>query len=72
MELSTRIIHEDNIKDNSGAVMAPIVLSTTFERAEDGISYPEGYIYSRYDKILVILYLNKVDLGGLLFIGINY
>jgi cystathionine gamma-synthase len=50
MELSTRIIHEDNIKDNSGAVMAPIVLSTTFERAEDGISYPEGYIYSRYDN----------------------
>lgn len=50
MELSTRIIHEDNVKDNSGAVMAPIVLSTTFERAEDGISYPEGYIYSRYDN----------------------
>ncbi len=50
MELSTRIIHEDNVKDNSGAVIAPIVLSTTFERAEDGISYPEGYIYSRYDN----------------------
>jgi cystathionine gamma-synthase len=50
MELSTRIIHEDNVKDNSGAVMAPIILSTTFERAEDGISYPQGYIYSRYDN----------------------
>lgn len=50
MELSTRIIHEDNVKDNSGAVMAPIVLSTTFERAADGISFPDGYIYSRYDN----------------------
>ncbi len=50
MELPTRIIHEHNVKDNSGAVIAPIVLSTTFERAEDGISYPEGYIYSRYDN----------------------
>ncbi len=50
MEFSTRIIHEDNIKDNSGAVMSPIVLSTTFERGEDGISYPGGYFYSRYDN----------------------
>lgn len=50
MELATRIIHEDNIKDNSGAVMSPIVLSTTFERGEDGISYPGGYFYSRYDN----------------------
>ncbi len=50
MEFSTRIIHEDNIKDNSGAVMSPIVLSTTFERGEDGINYPSGYLYSRYDN----------------------
>lgn len=50
MELATRIIHEDNIKDNSGAVMSPIVLSTTFERGEDGINYPGGYFYSRYDN----------------------
>lgn len=50
MELSTGIIHEHNVKDNSGAVMAPIVLSTTFERGADGLSYPEGYIYSRYDN----------------------
>jgi cystathionine gamma-synthase len=50
MEFSTRIIHEDNVKDKSGAVMAPIVLSTTFERGDDGISYPSGYFYSRYDN----------------------
>lgn len=50
MELSTRIIHEDNVKDKSGAVMSPIVLSTTFERGDDGISYPGGYFYSRYDN----------------------
>lgn len=50
MEFSTRIIHEDNIKHESGAVMAPIVLSTTFERGENGISYPGGYFYSRYDN----------------------
>ncbi|RXK62794.1 aminotransferase class I/II-fold pyridoxal phosphate-dependent enzyme [Lacibacter luteus] len=50
MEFSTRIIHEDNIKDGSGAVMSPIILSTTFERGEDGINYPGGYFYSRYDN----------------------
>lgn len=50
MEFSTRIIHEDNIKDGSGAVMSPIILSTTFERGDDGISYPGGYFYSRYDN----------------------
>ena len=50
MEFSTRIIHEDNIKDGSGAVMSPIILSTTFERGEDGISYPGGFFYSRYDN----------------------
>lgn len=30
--------------------MAPIILSTTFERGDDGISYPSGYFYSRYDN----------------------
>ena len=50
MEFSTRIIHEDNIKDGSGAVMSPIILSTTFERGDDGISYPGGYFYARYDN----------------------
>ena len=50
MELSTRIIHENNVAHESGAVTPPIILSTTFERGEDGISFPEGYIYSRYDN----------------------
>ncbi len=48
MELSTRIIHEDNVKHESGAVMSPIVLSTTFEREEDQLSYTNGFLYSRY------------------------
>jgi cystathionine gamma-synthase len=50
MNLSTKIIHEDNIKHESGAVMSPIILSTTFERGDDQVSYPNGYIYSRYDN----------------------
>lgn len=33
----------------TGAVMAPIHLSTTFERAEDG-SFPNGFNYSRSDN----------------------
>lgn len=49
LQLSTSLIHDGNIDDNSGAVMSPIVLSTTFERGEDGLSFPSGYIYSRYD-----------------------
>jgi cystathionine gamma-synthase len=50
MDLSTRLIHEGNIKDDSRAVMSPIILSTTFERGDDGLSYPSGYLYSRYDN----------------------
>lgn len=50
MDLSTKLIHESNVKHESGAVTPPLVLSTTFERGEDGISYPQGYIYSRYDN----------------------
>jgi cystathionine gamma-synthase len=45
---ATSLIHSGNHHDNSGAVMQPIVLSTTFERGEDGLSFPEGYIYGRY------------------------
>jgi cystathionine gamma-synthase len=45
---ATALIHSGNHHDNSGAVMQPIVLSTTFERGEDGLSFPEGYIYGRY------------------------
>jgi cystathionine gamma-synthase len=50
MELSTKLIHNSNVKHESRAVIPPIVLSTTFERGEDGLSFPEGYIYSRYDN----------------------
>jgi cystathionine gamma-synthase len=50
MDLATRLIHEGNVKHESGAVTPPLVLSTTFERGEDGLSFPQGYIYSRYDN----------------------
>lgn len=50
MQLSTQLIHEGHIEDNSRAVMSPIVLSTTFERGDDGLSFPAGYLYSRYDN----------------------
>lgn len=47
MKLETIAIHAGNKSDEStGAVIQPIVLSTTFERAHDG-SYTSGYIYSR-------------------------
>ena len=47
MKIETIAIHAGNHKDeSSGAVIQPITLSTTFERAADG-TYPGGYIYSR-------------------------
>ena len=47
MKIETIAIHAGNHTDESSkAVIQPIVLSTTFERAADG-SYPGGYIYSR-------------------------
>jgi len=47
MKIETIAIHAGNQKDEtSGAVIQPIVMSTTFERAADG-SYDSGYIYSR-------------------------
>lgn len=47
MKIETIAIHAGNQKDaGNKAVIQPITLSTTFERAEDG-SYPSGYIYSR-------------------------
>jgi cystathionine gamma-synthase len=47
MKLETIAIHAGNQTDASTkAVIQPIVLSTTFERAADG-SFPAGYIYSR-------------------------
>ena len=47
MKLETIAIHAGNQVDGSSkAVIQPIVLSTTFERAVDG-SFPGGHIYSR-------------------------
>eukprot|EP01037_Dinobryon_pediforme_P000826 gene826-830_t len=47
MHLETIAIHAANHVDaSSKAVIQPVVLSTTFERAADG-TYPSGYIYSR-------------------------
>jgi len=47
MKIETIAIHAGNKSDEStGAVIQPIVMSTTFERIADG-SYPGGYIYSR-------------------------
>jgi len=47
MKIETIAIHAANHVDpTSKAVIQPIVMSTTFERAADG-SYPSGYIYSR-------------------------
>jgi cystathionine gamma-synthase len=48
--LSTALIHEGHYSDVSNSVMPPIVLSTTFERGEDQLSLPGGYLYSRYDN----------------------
>jgi len=47
MKIETIAIHAGNhIDDSSKAVVQPIVMSTTFERAVDG-SFPSGYTYSR-------------------------
>ena len=47
MKIETIAIHAGNhIDEISKAVIQPITLSTTFERAPDG-SYPGGFIYSR-------------------------
>jgi cystathionine gamma-synthase len=47
MKIETIAIHAGNHTDEtSKAVIQPIVLSTTFERAADG-TYPGGHIYSR-------------------------
>ncbi len=47
MKIETIAIHAGNhTDDTSKAVIQPIVLSTTFERSEDG-TYASGHIYSR-------------------------
>ena len=49
MQLATRLIHEHKVSHESRAVTPPLILSTTFERGENGTDYPGGYLYSRYD-----------------------
>jgi cystathionine gamma-synthase len=50
MKLETIAIHAGNHPDeHTKAVIQPITLSSTFERAEDG-SYPQGYMYTRLDN----------------------
>jgi len=50
MQLETLAIHAGQAPDpTTGAVMPPIHLSTTFERAPDG-SYPGGYVYTRSEN----------------------
>lgn len=47
MRIETMAVHAGQLVDPAtGAVMPPIHLSTTFERAADG-SYPRGFIYAR-------------------------
>jgi cystathionine gamma-synthase len=50
MKIETIAIHAGNkIDGQTGAVIQPITLSSTFERGEDG-GYPGGFIYSRIDN----------------------
>jgi cystathionine beta-lyase/cystathionine gamma-synthase len=50
MDLSTRLIHKNNIENKEKAVVPPLFSSTTFERGESGTDFPGGYIYSRYNN----------------------
>lgn len=50
MRIETLAVHAGHeVDESTGAVAAPIHLSSTFERAADG-SYPHGFIYSRSDN----------------------
>lgn len=50
MRIETVAVHAGHqVDEASGAISAPIQLSTTFERAADG-SYPRGFVYSRSDN----------------------
>jgi cystathionine gamma-synthase len=50
MHISTKLIHLHNVSHESAAVIPPMILSTTFERGENGLDYPGGYLYARYDN----------------------
>src|SRR5690348_6015843 len=50
MKLETLAVHAGYQVDSStGAIVAPVNLSMTFERSADG-SYPGGYVYSRVNN----------------------
>lgn len=50
MRLETLAVHAGaRVDAGTGAVIPPIHLSTTFERAEDG-TFPRGFIYTRSDN----------------------
>jgi cystathionine gamma-synthase len=50
LRFETLAVHAGHgVDPATGAVVAPIHLSTTFERAADG-TYPQGYAYSRNDN----------------------
>lgn len=47
MDIDTRVLHAlSNAREAYGAVVEPLVLSTTFERSTDG-DFPHGYSYGR-------------------------
>lgn len=50
MNIETRAIHVGHdVDSNTGAIAAPIYLTTTYEREAD-CSYPKGYVYSRLNN----------------------
>src|SRR5258705_10486662 len=50
MKLETLAVHAGlHVDSSTGAIAAPVNLSMTFERSEDG-SYPGGYVYSRVNN----------------------
>src|SRR5260370_42000926 len=50
MKLETLAVHAGyHVDSSTGAIIAPVNLSMTFERSVDG-SYPGGYVYSRLNN----------------------
>jgi len=67
MKPETIAIHAGNhVDETSKAVIQPIILSTTFERAEDG-TFPGGHVYSRSsnpNRLLLENVLAKLEGGA--------
>ena len=60
MHIETLLAHSGCLEDpETGAVVAPIHLSTTFHRNEDG-TYPRGFIYSRDNNPTRALFENTL------------